>query len=232
MTLKELSVKLSDIMNLGYVKTQRSGSTGVGYTFESLMGLSESNIPIPDLGGIVELKTSRKDSSSLVTLFTFNKGAWKVKQKEVIEKFGYRNGKHRFALKSTVFYGRRNSLGFLIDIDSQNNFIRLGHQSNQLIAEWDLFEIVGKFSSKMRRLLLVLASRRGSATSEEFFYDEVYLLTDPDVRHFLQGFRDGLIGIDLRMHLKPNGSVRNRGTGFRMREADLKVLYKTRKQLL
>ena len=32
------------------------------------MGLFETNIPVPDLGGRVEIKTTRRDSDSLVTL--------------------------------------------------------------------------------------------------------------------------------------------------------------------
>jgi len=72
MNLKELVEKLQTIRDMGYVKALRRGNTGIGYTFESLIGLEETNIPIPDIGGRVEIKTTRKDSSSLVTLFTFN----------------------------------------------------------------------------------------------------------------------------------------------------------------
>jgi hypothetical protein len=38
-------------------------------------------------------------------------------------------------------------------------------------------------------------------------------------------FKAGKVGIDLRMHLKEKGSVRNRGTAFRIKEIDLWDLY-------
>ena len=72
MNLKELEGKLKLIKDQGYVKSQRGGPTGIGYTFETLLGIKENNLPIPDIGGRVEIKTIRKDSQSLITLFTFN----------------------------------------------------------------------------------------------------------------------------------------------------------------
>jgi len=41
-----------------------------------------------------------------------------------------------------------------------------------------------------------------------------------------------LIGVDIRMHLKENGAVRNRGTGFRIKERDLLELYEKRTRLI
>lgn len=232
MTLKELVEKLQAISEMGYVKALRRGNTGIGYTFESLIGLEETNIPIPDIGGRVEIKTTRKDSSSLVTLFTFNRGVWLKKQKEIIEQFGYEDEKGRKALKSTIFYNRPNSLGLYINIDDSKHIIRLLSSNHELLAEWDVYVVVGVFSSKLSRLLFVLADRRIIQGQEEFHFNEAYLLTEPNPRNFLNAFKNSLVGIDLRMHLKGNGTVRNRGTGFRMREKDMLELYGNKSKLL
>lgn len=232
MNLKELVEKLQAISDMGYVKALRRGNTGVGYTFESLFGLEETNIPIPDIGGRVEIKTTRKDSFSLVTLFTFNRGVWIRRQKEIIEQFGYEDEKGRKALKSTIFYNRPNSLGLYIEIDESKNVIRLLSSGNELLAEWDVYVVVGVFSSKLSRLLFVLADRRTVQGQEEFHFNEAYLLTEPNPRNFLNAFKNSLVGIDLRIHLKENGTVRNRGTGFRMREKDMLELYVNKRKLL
>ncbi len=232
MNLKELVDKLQTISNMGYVKALRKGNTGIGYTFESLLGLGETNIPIPDIGGRVEIKTTRKDSSSLVTLFTFNRGVWQKKQKEIIEQFGYEDEKGRKALKSTIFFNKPNNLGLHIEIDDSKNVIRLLSSDHELLAEWDVYVVVGVFSSKLSRLLFVLADRRIVQGREEFHFNEAYLLTNPDPRNFLNAFKNSLVGIDLRMHLKENGAVRNRGTGFRMREKDMLQLYGNKRRLL
>ncbi|HQF37122.1 MAG TPA: MvaI/BcnI family restriction endonuclease [Candidatus Dojkabacteria bacterium] len=232
MNLKELVEKLQAIRGMGYVKALRKGNTGIGYTFESLIGLDETNIPIPDIGGRVEIKTTRKDSSSLVTLFTFNRGVWIRRQKEIIEQFGYEDEKGRKALKSTIFFNKPNSLGLFIEIDESKNVIRLLSPNNELLAEWDVYVVVGVFSSKLSRLLFVLADRRTVKGQEEFHFNEAYLLTEPNPRNFLKAFKNSLVGIDLRMHLKENGTVRNRGTGFRMHEKDMLELYGNKRKIL
>jgi len=232
MLLKELIKKLELIKNEDFIPSLRQGSTGIGYTFESKMGLIESNIPVPDIGGRVEIKTTRKDSSSLVTLFTFNKGAWEISQKEAIKKYGYIDDKGRSALKSTIFYNRSNSLGLSLEIDEEENIVSIIDPSGTLIATWDLFEIVGKFCSKLSLVLFVLADRRKSVGIETFHYNEAYLLSDPVPRNFLKGFRNSTLGIDLRLHLREKDSVRNRGTGFRMKELDMLMLYSSKKRLI
>ena len=57
MKLEEVVNKLRTIRDKGFIKTLREGSTGIGYTFEMLFGVRENNIPIPDIGGRVEIKT-------------------------------------------------------------------------------------------------------------------------------------------------------------------------------
>ncbi len=54
MKLKEIITKLQKIESKGFVQSMRQGPTGIGYTFETLFGVDENNIPIPDIGGRVE----------------------------------------------------------------------------------------------------------------------------------------------------------------------------------
>ncbi len=232
MNLPELIEKLKTIQKMGYVKALRKGNTGIGYTFEILFGLQETNIPIADIGGRIEIKTTRRDSSSLVTLFTFNKAVWQKKQKDIIDQYGYVDEKGRNSLKSTIFFNKPNSLGLFMEIDDDKNVIRVLSTDYEILAEWDIYVIVGKFSQKLSRLLLVIADRRESQGEEEFFYNEAYLLKDPNPRYFLNAFKASRVGIDIRMHLTENRNVRNRGTGFRMHERDLVDLYGTKQRLL
>ena len=85
MTLKEIQKKLSALKEKGYVPTRRRGPTGIGHTLEQELNLDETNIAIPDIGGRVELKANRRDASSLITLFTFNRGVWQIPQKRLLK---------------------------------------------------------------------------------------------------------------------------------------------------
>lgn len=233
MRLKEVIDRLQEIKNKGFVPSLRKGPTGIGYTFESLFGIQENNIPIPDIGGRVEIKTVRRDSQSLITLFTFNRGVWHIKQKELIQRYGYIDEKGRRALKNTVFYGRPIPQGISLEVDESKNTVHLiDVNTGETLATWDVYVIVGIFMTKLSRLLLVIADRKVEKGKEYFYYNEAYLLTDPSPRKFLQAFKNSLIGIDIRMHLKDSGAVRNRGTAFRIKEKDLIALYEHKRRLI
>jgi len=233
MNLKELESKLLKIKNLGFVESLRKGSTGIGFTFETLFGVKENNIPIPDIGGRVEIKTIRKDSESLITLFTFNRGVWNIIQKHLVKKYGYIDKKGRIALKNTLFYNKPIAQGLFLQINRRKNIINLVDAiTKQTVATWDIYVIVGKFMTKMSRLLIVMADRKKEHGKEYFHYNEAYLLTDPSPRKFISAIKKSLIGIDIRMHLKESGAVRNRGTAFRIKEKDLLELYENQRRLI
>ena len=44
MTLEEFRKRFNEIRDMGFVQSLRKGSTGVGYTFEELLGIEENNI--------------------------------------------------------------------------------------------------------------------------------------------------------------------------------------------
>jgi hypothetical protein len=119
-------------------------------------------------------------------------------------------------------------------LDEKKNEVRLIHKpSKTLIAVWSIFTIIGRFLNKTERLILVLAdSRLTEENKEEFHFNEAYLLKDPQPQNFLEAFKKGSIVIDIRMHLNSTNKVRNHGTGIRIREIDMPLLYATKRILL
>ena len=88
MNYNEFVARINQIKNMGFIKSNRSGDTGIGKTLEDLLCISENNIAGPDFD-VYELKSGRKDSKSMLTLFTkapMPKGA----NKSLLEAFGYR----------------------------------------------------------------------------------------------------------------------------------------------
>ena len=69
---------------MGYVKSTRSGFTGIGKTFEDLIGKTEDTLEELDFHGI-EIKTKRGYSKGYTTLFcdTLKKKV-NLKQKELV----------------------------------------------------------------------------------------------------------------------------------------------------
>ncbi|WP_341489552.1 MvaI/BcnI family restriction endonuclease [Photobacterium damselae subsp. damselae] len=68
MTVDELIEKLQGVMHQWHRGTRQGNDGNQGNTLEDLLGVPENNIPLPDLGGVYELKTQKKESSALVTL--------------------------------------------------------------------------------------------------------------------------------------------------------------------
>ncbi len=84
MRLPDLIKALESLKEEGFIPTKRKCPTGIGHLLENMLGLTETNIAIPDIGGRVELKATRKNANSLITLFTFNRSVWKFSQTEII----------------------------------------------------------------------------------------------------------------------------------------------------
>jgi hypothetical protein len=231
--LAEVQKRLEVLKGKGYVPSLRRGPTGIGYTLEYYLGLGESNLQIPDLGGRIELKATRKNSGSLVTLFTFNRGAWKIKQKEVVQKYGYFSTEdNRQALYYSIWSNKVHPSGLYVVVDRYSNTLKLKYD-NEEIAIWSIYRLVGALLYKLGKIIYVIAdSRIVENNKEEFYFCEAYLLENPSEEGFIEAFENSKVCLDLRMHLKHNGTVRNHGTGFRISERDLYILFGTKKKLL
>jgi len=158
---------------------------------------------------------------------------WQIPLKKVLADYGYIDDNGRLALYNMVRVNEVNSQGLTLELDAGNNKVRLIHaKSRYLIAEWSIYSIVGKFLNKTGRLLLVGAkSRTNMEGREEFHFNKALLFSDPDPEKFMAAFKKGSIVIDVRMHRRSNGSVRNHGTGIRIKETSIAGLY-SKKQIL
>ena len=67
--LNEFITEFKKIKEQGWIKTHRSGPTGIGKTLEDLLGIPENNLDEPDFGDY-ELKSCRINSQSMLTMFT------------------------------------------------------------------------------------------------------------------------------------------------------------------
>lgn len=81
-----------------------------------------------------------------------------------------------------------------------------------------MYVIAGKFMTILDRLLFILADSKVIDNEEYFHFNEAYLLEQPTPENFLYAFNYNMILIDIRMHIKQSGGVRNHGTGFRILE--------------
>lgn len=226
MNLEEFKCKFLEIKNRGFVKSLRKGPTGIGLTFETLMGIKENNLALPDIKGI-EIKAHRDNSNSMITLFTFNKKAWQINPLEAIRKYGSLDNNGRLGMYYTMSL-TPNSAGLFLTVNDTH--ISVQHTSGEVIATWQLSVLAERFLQKIPALLLITAHTEERAGVEYFHFYRGQLMKDTTKELLSQLFKAGHLLVDLRLHDKET-MARNHGTGFRVFENKLPLLFKLIKDI-
>lgn len=221
MTLFEFSQKFAEIREMGYIRSQRKGPTGIGYTLETLLGIVENNDAHPDIEG-VELKAHRTNSNNMITLFTFNNKAWKMPPLEAVKKYGSLDKDGRQGLYYTMSR-TPNSAGLFLHVT--DNDISVRHISGSIIAEWQIITLSERFHQKLPALIFVSAFTEERDGIEYFNFHRVQLMKGTSAELLANQFRAENILVDLRLHDKGT-MARNHGTGFRTFEDKLPMLFR------
>lgn len=216
-----------------WVKTRRSGPTGVGFTLESLLGLKANSRRTADFDGI-ELKSYRRETTGtdhLVTLFS-KTPRWvdDTRGAGLLNRFGYFDEERgRQALYCTVTV-KPNSLGLRLELMAEAARIELARGGEQC-AYYTFATLEERLNEKHPSTLFVKASTRGSGPDEEFRYDEVTYCMSPSFSGFMDLAEQAALGLDLTLHRKPSGSTRDHGYLWRVRESRIPELYGYRRVL-
>jgi hypothetical protein len=224
--IAEFKAKFKSIKSAGFVRTKRSGSTGIGYTLESLLGVTENNNPKPDIEG-AELKAHRTNVNSLITLFTFNNKVWKMPPLDAVKKYGSVDKNGRQGLYYTMSL-KPNSAGLFLDVEKTE--ISVKHISGDIVAVWNLQILSDRFMQKIPALIFVSTFTEERDGIEYFHYYRAQLMKGTSPEILLDQFRAENILVDLRLHDKGT-MVRNHGTGFRTYEDKLPLLFNNIKDL-
>jgi hypothetical protein len=225
-TLDEFRSKFAAIKLMGWVPSQRRSNTGVGYTLETLLGIEENNIALPDFGA-VELKSHRLNSTSMVTLFTFDRKVWKINPLQAVRNYGTRDANGRLGLYFTMS-PTPTSTGLFLYLEPEAISVR--HISGEVIAEWSLEALAEQFVKKMPALVLVSALSEMRGDTEYFHYTSARLLEGTSTGILREQILAGNVLVDLRLHDRPT-SARNRGTAFRAHKGKLPFLFSTSTEL-
>lgn len=221
MDIDEFKRRFAEIKDKGYVESLRQGPTGIGFTLESLLDIRENNLFSPDLGNI-ELKAHREGSQSMITLFTFNRGAWVTDPLIAVKKYGTPDANGRIGLYFTMSRVP-NSAGLFLD--PRNEEVSILHKDGTEIVRWRYRDLAERFALKLPALLLVYAHVENRGDREWFNFYSARLLRGTSPEIIGEHIKNGTILIDLRLHDKGT-MARNHGTGFRALESALPQLFR------
>ena len=233
MGYQEFVERLKQIKQRSYVRTHRSGDTGIGKTLEDLLGIEENNVPGPN-GKMVELKSGRKGSPSMLTLVTKTPLPRRKAIPQILQKFGYpspTNGRKilHVTLKATAFTNIKGRRALTV---RANDRIYIVSVEGKVLGYWDNKILEETFEKKFPALLYVKADFRGKGSNEEFWFNEAWYLTGFSFEDIKQLVRDGVICVDLRIGQYSNGRPHDHGTGFRIKPDKLELCFGTRDRIM
>lgn len=154
------------IKRMGLIEPLRKGSTGLGYTFETLLNKKEDQECLPDFRGI-ELKTKLGYSKSPLTLFTFAPKRFKeTATNYIFEKYSYPkyNDKNTLEFKRDVYSKKlikRFNYEFKLSVDYFDQQIVMKSYYNGKFVEdvcyWDFKTLEKKLKVKLSKLAIIYA---------------------------------------------------------------------------
>lgn len=239
-SIQLLQNKFLKIKELEYVKSIRAGNTGVGATFEALLGKSEDSLEIPDFSGI-EIKTRRSYSKALISLFNMvPTGSTIYEVKRLRDTYGYRDIKDHSLkrLNTEVLATEMIKVGifyyFKLKVDrKQKKLILCVYDWNKVLIDestyWDFDILEEKLLRKLKVLAVVKAwpNRIGGVEYFKYYKMNIYILRD--FNSFLKALEDGVIRLQFKIgnyyDEKRYGMVYSHGIGFAIGESNLDKVF-------
>lgn len=238
---KDLIIEyFKQVKNRGFVPSNRKHNTGIGKTFEDYIGVVENNIDEPDLLGY-EIKSHREESASYITLFTKSPNFPPRANSYLRDNYGtpYENNPELKRLHTSMFASKFNTYedkySFRLINDREHKVIRIGIynlKSKELIDDtvgytYDCLEKVLK--KKLKDLFYVSAERKFENGKELFFFNKAEIYSNPTLSKLLEMIDTGLIMFDIRIGSYQSGrnfgKPHDHGSGFRIMESNLRLLF-------
>lgn len=228
------------IKEKGWVSSNRSHDTGIGKTFEDLMGIVENNNFLADYKDVLELKSSRELAQAMITLFTdaptFPKKVNSIlreKYGQIDQEFGVKIIHSTFsALKFNTFVEK---YGFKLEVNEVNKkiFIRIKDLQSNKLDEHEIyytFEDLRKIiEKKCKYIAYIKAQSMKENDKESFKFVHASLLSGLTFEKFIECVKNGLIVYDIRLGVyrsgKNKGKAHDHGSGFRVLKNNLNKVF-------
>jgi MvaI/BcnI restriction endonuclease family len=205
----------------GWVESLREGDTGIGFTLETMLGITENNDKKADFLGIeVKAKHKKIAHKSEGKLNLFQQGpVWtqKLEGRERIRVIGAQNEEGQFTCYSQITTKPNNlalSLSMqALTIELKKERIDIGYWLHSKLAE--------RLHEKHQRAAFVWASEKIVKSTKYFCYDDLIYCEQPSIENFLSLVEQNQIVFEFTMSEKTDGTIRNHGYPWRLNRSDL-----------
>jgi len=220
------------IKEKGFVESHRTHNTGIGKTFEDLIGIVENNNFLADYEDVLELKSSRELSNSMVTLFTkaptHPKGVNSIMRErygEPDQKAGGLKTIHTTlsAVKFNTFFGK---FGFKLEVDEEKEriYILIKDLETDKVEDIEIyydFDVIKEIIQKKLDYIAYIKAEVKEENDKEYFnFKKATLLSGLTFEKFIKLVKEGIILYDIRIGVyrsgKLKGKTHDHGSGFRV----------------
>lgn len=228
------------VKNKGWIKSLRKGDTGIGYTFETLIGKKEENLPISDYGAI-EIKTTRKYSRKRIHLFSaVPDGDYLFPIKRILDTLGYPDKEQpKYKVFQMGFNGKSfSNIGYykkgIIKINyNQKKIDFVVLKSNgyniEINISWSFQLLYQRLYLKLKKLAYITAESKFKNGEEYFYYSSLRMYKLKNFTTFLKLIEIGDIEIRFSIGVfksgKREGQIHDRGTCFSISEKNIDKLF-------
>ncbi len=258
-TKDQLVTEIEKIFKDGWQPSiRKAGNDGaVGNTLETLLGIEENNLPIPNAVDW-ELKGQRAKTNSLITLKHIEpspEGA-KIVANILLPLYGWQHqeaGKKypadEMSFRSTTSTIEHTSRGFIVQVARDEKKVKFVFDAGKIKSEniewrksvesrvglgaiepepyWAFDDLIHKIGSKIKSCFYVIADSKIDDGQEFFQYKELHKLSGFSFDGFLSCIEKGVVLIDFDARTR-----HNHGTKFRIRQNSWEYLYSSVERIL
>ena len=240
-SIDKLKIYFNTIKNKKLNKSFRIGTTGIGYTFESLINKKEDNNFLPDFEGI-EIKTKLGYTKSSTTLFclTPKKDNNDFAIKFILENFGYPNKSNKDfkSFKGDVYSTCNNVIGskyifkLKINYKEQKIYLIIADKSLNIINNsifWSFNDLKTRLCIKLNYLAYIKGYPYHIDGETFYKYTNLTIYKLKNFDTFLNLIEQGYIYITFNIGIFDKeyryGKIHDRGTAFKLKKNSINKLF-------
>lgn len=238
--IRDLKKKFNAIRKMGYIKSGRKGSTGIGKTFEDLIEKKEDVLSLPDYRGI-EIKTKRGYSKREITLFNAAvSGKDSYESRRIKDIYGYPDRQNpdfkvlncSFVCNKVTLVANKYYFKLKIDYKKEKIYLTICDRFYNILesdAYWDFNTLKNKLYAKLNYLALIKAwpNKINGETYYKYYDLKIYKLIS--FEKFIKLIEEGKIRVSFKISTIRDGTRKgetcDHGTSFAIKEENLDELF-------
>jgi hypothetical protein len=240
--IKKFQTDFLKVKKMGWVRSHRSHNTGIGKTFEDVIGVKENSSQSADYMDSLELKSQRDFTGSMVTLFTKSPDHPLGANTFIRETYGVSSDDDpSMKIIHTTISGARDNhykenLSFKLEVDEKEKklFLIVKNQKDGKIIDQSIYyrfdTLQPLVECKCRNIAYIEAETKTEGNVEFFKYNSAILLTNLTFKKFIDAVMNGLILYDIRIGVYKTGAsigkTHDHGSGFRIKRADIGKVFR------